>query len=54
VFDPGRGKTKAGYFWMLARDDRPWCGDAPPGVAFTHRPAGHVYMTERECARAWW
>jgi len=23
VLDPGRGKTKTGYFWALARDDRP-------------------------------
>jgi len=38
VLDPGRGKTKTGYFWALARDDRPWCGDAPPGVAFTYAP----------------
>jgi len=38
VLDPGRRKTKTGYFWALARDDRPWCGDAPPGVAFTYAP----------------
>ena len=24
VLDPGRGKTKQGYFWALACDDRPW------------------------------
>lgn len=38
VLDPGRKKVKTGYFWALARDDRPWCGDAPPGVAFTYAP----------------
>ena len=38
VLDPGRRKTKTGYFWALARDDRPWRGDAPPGVAFTYAP----------------
>ena len=38
VLDPGRRKTKTGYFWALARDDRPWSGDAPPGVAFTYAP----------------
>ena len=38
VLDPGRGKTKTGYFWALARDDRPWLGDTPPGVAFTYAP----------------
>jgi hypothetical protein len=24
VLDPGRGRTKKGYFWALARDDRSW------------------------------
>lgn len=38
VLDPGRKKTKTGYFWALARDDRPWNGDDPPGVAFTYAP----------------
>lgn len=38
VLDPGSGKTKTGYFWALARDDRPWSGIAPPGVAFTYAP----------------
>jgi hypothetical protein len=23
VLDPGRGRTKTGYFWTIARDDRP-------------------------------
>lgn len=38
VLDPGSGKTKTGYFWALVRDDRPWGGNAPPGVAFTYAP----------------
>lgn len=38
VLDPGRRKTKTGYFWALARDDRPWGGDDPPCVAFTYAP----------------
>lgn len=38
VLDPGRGKVKKGYFWALARDDRSWSGDDPPGVAFTYAP----------------
>lgn len=43
VLDPGARKTKTGYFWALARDDRPWGGTAPPGVAFTYAPGrgGH-------------
>ena len=38
VLDPGRGKTKKGYFWALACDDRAWNGPEPPGVAFTYAP----------------
>ena len=38
VLDPSKGKTKTGYFWALARDDRPWDGKDPPGVAFTYAP----------------
>src|SRR5487761_835629 len=36
VLDPGRGRTKKGYFWAIARDDRPWGGPDPPAVAFTY------------------
>jgi transposase len=38
VLDPGRGKTKTGYLWGLARDDRPWGGSDPPAVAYTYAP----------------
>lgn len=38
VQEPGRGKVKKGYFWALARDDRPWNGGSPPGVCFTYAP----------------
>ena len=38
VLDPGRGRTKTGYFWAIARDDRPWAGPDPPGVAYTYAP----------------
>ena len=38
VLDPGRRKTKTGYFWALARDDRPWNGEDPPGVAYNYAP----------------
>jgi hypothetical protein len=24
VLDPGRGRTKKGFFWAVARDDRPF------------------------------
>jgi transposase len=38
VLDPGRGRTKQGYFWAIARDDRPWGGTDPPAVAYTYAP----------------
>jgi len=38
VMDPGRGRTKTGYLWALARDDRGWGGDDPPGVVFFYAP----------------
>jgi transposase len=48
VLDPGRGRTKTGYFWSLARDDRPWSGHdgpsspspatGPPAVVYTYAP----------------
>src|SRR5215471_13197653 len=36
VLDPGRGRTKTGQFWTYAVDDRPWCGPAPPAVAYVY------------------
>ncbi len=50
VLDPGAGKTKTGYLWALARDDRPWGGgmdaagpaehrgSGPPAVAYSYAP----------------
>ncbi len=38
VLDPGRGRTKKGYFWAIARDDRPWQGTAPPAVVYNYAP----------------
>jgi len=38
VLDPGRGRTKKGFFWAVARDDRPWGGTDPPAVAYTYAP----------------
>jgi transposase len=51
VLDPGRGKTKQGYFWAMARDDRPWAnehasegGDLPPAVVYSYAPGrGHIH-----------
>lgn len=38
VLDPGRGGTKTGYLWALARDDRAWGGEDPPGVVYSYAP----------------
>ena len=38
VLDPGRGRTKKGYFWAIARDDRPWSGTDPPAVTYSYAP----------------
>ncbi len=47
VLDPGARKTKTGYLWALARDDRPWGGTAPPGVVFTYAPGRGGQHAER-------
>jgi transposase len=39
VLDPGRGQTKTGYFWTMARDDRPWGGSAAPQVVYRYAPS---------------
>jgi transposase len=40
VLDPGRDRTKSGYFWSIARDDHAWCGETgPPAVVYTNAPA---------------
>jgi transposase len=41
VLDPGQGRTKTGYLWALARDDRSWGGDDPPGVVCFYAPGRH-------------
>jgi len=38
VLDPGRGRTKKGFAWAIARDDRPWGGSNPPAVVFHYAP----------------
>jgi transposase len=38
VLDPGRGRVKKGQLWAYARDERPWAGHAPPGVAYVYAP----------------
>jgi transposase len=46
VLDPGRGRTKQGYFWAVGRDDRPWAGTLPPAVIYSYAPGrGHIHAT---------
>lgn len=42
---PGRGRTKQGYFWAIARDDRPWGGKDPA--------RGGVHLRPRTRAPTW-
>ena len=36
VLAPGLGKTRTGYFWTIAQDDRAHGGDSAPGVVYTY------------------
>lgn len=47
VLDPGRGRTKKGYFWTIARDDRPWGGTDPPAVVYSYAPGRGQAHAER-------
>jgi len=47
VLAPGRGRTKTGYLWAMARDDRPWNGPDPPGVVFAYAPGRGGHHAER-------
>ncbi len=38
VLSPGLGRTKTGRLWVYARDDRPFCGTAPPAAAYFYSP----------------
>src|SRR6202171_5976106 len=38
VLDPGRGRTKPGWLWVYARDDRPWGGADPPAAVYFYSP----------------
>lgn len=38
VLDPGRGRTRQGYFWAIARDDRGCGGCDPPAVIYNYAP----------------
>jgi transposase len=52
VLDPGAGKTKTGFMWALARDDRPWGGIDPPAVAYTPTRQAAAASMQRGCSTA--
>lgn len=44
VLAPGLGRTRTGRLWVFVRDERPFCGTAPPAAAYFFSPdrkAGH-------------
>jgi len=38
VLAPGLGRTRTGRLWVYVRDDRPFCGPAPPAAAYFYSP----------------
>jgi len=38
VLEPGLGRTRTGRLWVYVRDDRPYCGTAPPAAAYFYSP----------------
>ena len=47
VLDPGRGRTKTGWLWVLARGGRNWGGADPPGVVYFYAPSRGGQHAER-------
>ena len=47
VLDPGRRRTKKGYFWAIASDDRGHGGPSPPIVLFRYAPGRGGIHAER-------
>jgi transposase len=50
VLDPGRRRTKTGWLWAIARDDRPWGSTAPPAVAYLYAPGRGIEHAVRHLA----
>jgi transposase len=47
VLDPGRRRTKKGFFWAIASDDRGHGGPTPPIVLFRYAPGRSGSYAER-------
>ena len=51
VLEPGLGRTKTGFFWAYARDERPWRGDRPAAVAYIYEDNRRHENAARHLAR---
>jgi transposase len=38
VLEPGLGRTRTARLWVYVRDDRPFCGPAPPAAVYFYSP----------------
>jgi transposase len=38
VLEPGLGRTRTERLWVYVRDDRPFCGPAPPAAVYFYSP----------------
>jgi len=38
LLEPGLGRTRTGRLWVYVRDDRPFCGPAPPAAVYFYSP----------------
>lgn len=47
VLAPGKGRTRIGFLWGIARDDAPWDGPLPPAVVYVYTE-DRVYDRARE------
>jgi len=47
VLAPGTGKTKTGYLWAIARDDRAHGGCDPPAVVYSYMPGRGKVWAEK-------
>jgi transposase len=47
VLDAGRRKTKKGFFWAIASDDRGYSGTSPPIVLFRYAPGRSGVFAEQ-------
>lgn len=47
VLEPGLGRTRTGRLWVYVRDDRPFCGPAPPAAVSSTAPTAAASTRRR-------